>query len=30
MLCRRLSELSDHVSYHAIRSQFIKDNQLPK
>ncbi|CAM9604930.1 unnamed protein product, partial [Ascophyllum nodosum] len=27
---RRLSALNEHVSYHALRSQFIKDNQLPK
>lgn len=30
ILYRRLSELSEHVGYHAIRSQFIKCNQLPK
>ncbi|CAB1110578.1 unnamed protein product [Ectocarpus sp. CCAP 1310/34] len=30
ILSRRLSELSEHVGYHAIRAQFIKSNQLPK
>ncbi|CAN0493614.1 unnamed protein product, partial [Ectocarpus sp. 12 AP-2014] len=30
ILFRRLSELSEHVGYHAIRAQFIKSNQLPK
>lgn len=30
ILYRRLCELSEHVGYHAIRSQFIRSNHLPK